>query len=475
MPSTSLKIEEKVLKHCFLYLCAAMILLFVVGCGKVTSQQAIIKINPTQKFQKMSGWEATAQSGEHSSKAFDNYSRELFDKAVNDLGINRLRLEIRSGFENPVDYFSQWQSGQITDGEFYAKRHEIINDNDDPYVINPKGFQFSQIDSTIEKVVLPMKKLSAQRGESLFVNLNYVDFPKGRGESNIRHNNNPEEYAEFMLATYQHMQNKYGFVPDAVEVILEPDNRTGWSGEDIGKAIVATAKRLRANNFKPAFIVPGTTNASKAPIYIDQIANVPGAMEYVKEFSYHRYRGVSEDALNEIAERAVKYNKQTAMLEWIGADYKTLHEDLKLGRNSAWQQYTLAFPIVRDNGGKYFLINDKNPDKPVITMGSRTKFLRQYFRYIRSGAQRIGAETSNSNFDPLAFINADGRYVLVVKADVSGTVSVQGLPSGIYSISYTTAQQADVKLPDISLENDNALNAAIPSAGVITIYAKTSQ
>ena len=284
MPSTSLKIEEKVLKHHFLYLCAAMILLFVVGCGKVTSQQAIIKINPAQKFQKMSGWEATAQSGEHTSKAFDSYSRELFDKAVNDLGINRLRLEIRSGFENPVDYFSRWQSGQISDAEFYAKRHEIINDNDNPYVINPKGFQFSQIDLTIEKVVLPMKKLSAQRGESLFVNLNYVDFPKGRGESNIRHNNNPEEYAEFMLATYQHIQNKYGFVPDAVEVILEPDNKTGWSGEDIGKAIVATAKRLRANNFKPAFIVPGTTNASKAPIYIDQIASVPARWIMLRNF-----------------------------------------------------------------------------------------------------------------------------------------------------------------------------------------------
>lgn len=449
-------------------------LLNLIGCGAAVPEQAVIKLNPQKKFQTMTGWEATAQAAESYSTAFDIYKNKLFSDAVNDLGINRLRLEIRSGAENSVDYFSLWRAGKITESDYNRKRFEVINDNDDAFVINPKGFQFSEIDSTIEKVVLPMRELLKQRGESLYVNLNLVDFSDDRGNSNIRHNHKPEEYAELMLAAYQHIQSKYGFVPDAIEVILEPDNNTGWTAKQIGEVIVATAKRFREHNFKPAFIVPGTTNTANAPEFIDGIAAVPGAMQYITEFSYHRYCCASEYVLEEIAVRARNYNKQTSMLEWIGADYQTLHEDLKIGQNSAWQQFTLAFNKVPDNGAQYYVINDENPSKPVVTLGSRTRYLRQYFRYIRAGAQRIGAETNRVSFDPLAFINKNGNYVVVVKADAPGTVSVQNLPAGTYGISYTTAKETDVNAPDVTIKDGETLNAAIPSVGVLTVYAKNS-
>lgn len=454
-------------------LLTAAALLLVIDCGVASPQQAAIKLDPNRKYQKMTGWEATAQAGENNSPAFAKYRDQLFDRAVNDLGINRLRLEIKSGTENPVDYFTQWQSGRITEKEFNGKRYEVINDNDDPRLIDPKGFQFSEIDSKMEKIVLPMKKLLERRGEDLYLNLNFVDFRRAPGNSNIRHNDDPEEYAELILAAYSHLEDKYGFVPDAVEVVLEPDNRTGWTGTDIGKAITATARRLEEKKFKPAFIVPGTTNAANTAVYIDQIAGVPGAMKHISEFSYHRYCCASEKVLEKIAQRAERYGKQTAMLEWIGADYKTLHQDLKTGRNSSWQQYTLAFPNQPDNGAQYFLIDDKDPNRPMVTAGSRTRFLRQYFRYIRSGAQRIGAETSNPGFDPLAFINADGRHVLVVKADVPGTIEVEGLPADIYGISYTTAKETDVQLPDSRIKKGGILKATIPDSGVMTIFAKS--
>lgn len=463
------------MKKLLFYLFASGLFLFVIDCGEATPQQAVIKINPQQKFQKMSGWEATAQAGESYSPAFEKYKEELFNQAVNNLGINRLRLEVRSGAENPQDFFTAFDSKQISEQDWKNHYYEVINDNDDPFLINTKGFQFSELDSTIERIILPIKKLLAERNESLFVNLNYVDFKMDwRSTSNIRHQDDPEEYAEFILAVYQHMKSNYGFVPDAVEVILEPDTDADWKAEEIGKAMVATAARLQANDFTPSFIVPSTTNAANAPVYIDEIAKVPGALNYVSEFSYHRYRGGSSNVLQQIANRAEKYGKQTAMLELIGADYNTLHQDLKVGRNSAWQQYTLAFPYEKDNGAQYFMINDKNPNDQVVSFGDRTKFLRQYFRYIRSGAQRIGSETSNPNFDPLAFINTDGKYVLVVKTDVPGTITIEGIPSGIYGITYTTSTETDVKMPDVSIKEGESLKANIPSAGVITVFGGNS-
>ncbi len=119
------------------------------------------------------------------------------------------------------------------------------------------------------------------------------------------------------------------------------------------------------------------------------------------------------------------------MLEWIGADYNTLHEDLKVVNNSSWQQFVLAGLTGwgPDVGGAYFIVYDTVTSNPMITMGSRTRFLRQYFQYVRRGAQRINAVSSNSNFDALAFVNVGGNYTVVVKALTGGSFNVQGLPN----------------------------------------------
>lgn len=430
-----------------------------------------ITLNPAVRHQVMRGWEATDQAAQSYSPAWNNYKNQLMDQAVNDLGINRIRLEIASGIENTTDFFAQWRAGQITENQYVAARYQIVNDDASPNTINPNGFKWSQLNSSMTEIVLPMRQRLQARGESLWVSINYVDF----GSSAFEHKNSPAEYAELVLATYQHMQNTYGFAPNSWEVSLEPDTTpASWSPTQIAQAIKAAGDRLVANNFTPNFVAPSTTDAANATNYIDRIAVTPGAMQYVGEFSYHRYAGGTPAILNSIANRAVLYNKKAAMLEWIGADYDTLHEDIKLGLNSSWQQYCLAGPTSwgPDSGDRYYIVDDSIPANPVLTIGSRTKFLRQYFRFIRAGAQRIEARTGNSNFDPLAFINSNGKYVVVVKAANAGSFSVRDLPAGTYGIKYTTDSQYNIDLNDVTVIPPSALTASIPSAGVITIYAR---
>jgi hypothetical protein len=430
-----------------------------------------ILLNPTVRYQTMRGWEATGEAAQLYSPAWNNYKNSLLDQAVNDLGLNRVRLEIKSGIENPTDYFAQWRAGQITESQYNAKRYEIINDDANPNTINSNGFKWSQIDSTIDNLILPIRQRLQARGESLWINVDYIDF----GASTFEHKNTPAEYAEFVLATYQHMQTKYGFVPDSWEIVLEPDTSTAnWSAAQVAQVIKAAGDRLAANGFVPRFVAPSTTNASNAPTYIDQIAQTTGAMPFVDEFSYHRYAGATSSVIQTIANRAATYGKQTAMLEWIGADYNTLHEDLKLGRNSSWQQFVLAGLASwgSDGGGALYIVDDTVTTNPTITMGSRTKFLRQYFKFIRSGAQRIEALTGNANFDPLAFTNTNGKYVVVVKASTNGSFNVQNLPAGTYGIKYTTAAQYNIDLPDVVIGAGQQLTTSIPAAGVLTIYAK---
>jgi hypothetical protein len=457
---------------------AALLLMDCLKGGRLGQGQAVITIDPVVKYQTITGWEATAQAGQiecsvdpatgkYDPRFYDLYKDVLFDQAAAD-GINRLRIGLNSGEENPVDYFTQFVNGQITRAEWAAHWHEIINDNDDPFSINPAGFQFSALDHKVETVVLPLKQRLEAGGERLFTNVNYTDF----AGSAFEHKDAPEEYAEFVLATVEHLQSKYGWIPDAWEVILEPDTSAAWSATQIGQAVAAAGARLKANGIKMAFIAPSTTSMANAPAYFDGIIQVPGALGYLSELSYHRYRGVSDANLRAIATRAVQYGLATAMLEHIGSSYQDLHQDLKVGRNVSWQQFALGY-CTDDNGAQYYLVDNTDPAHPQVRIASRTKLLRQYFRYIRRGAVRIEATTSDAGFDPLAFINTNGAYVVVLEASAAGSFSIQGLPAATYGLQYTTQNQDGVNLPDVTLVGGQSLEASIPEAGVITVYGQS--
>lgn len=446
-----------------LFLITGMVL--VPFSRAVSATDAIIDLNPSITYQRISGWEATAQAGQWECPSFDSYKSSLFYQAIEDLGINRLRVEIKSNAENPVDYFNQWRTGQITFAEWKTHWYEIENDNASPNLANQSGYTFSELDDKIEKVILPLKQRVEANGEHLFININYVDF----GSSAFEHKNNPEEYAEFVLTVYQHLQSKYGWVPDIWEVILEPDTPAAWSATQIGNAIAATATRLKSNSFTPKFIVPSTASMGTSIPMFDQLIQIPAVLPYIQELAYHRYAGVTDANVQAIANRAVQYGINTSMLEHIGSGYQDLHTDLKIGRNSAWQQYTLGF-CTDDNGAQYYWLDRSDPNNHRIVMGAKTRFLRQYFKFIRSGAVRIEATGNNTNFDPLGFINQDGKYVVVVKANLGGSITIEGLPAGVYGIKYTTNRHYDINLPNQTIQNGQSINTSIPESGVITIY-----
>jgi len=430
-----------------------------------------ITVDPATTYQTISGWEAVAYALEPANPAFANFKDTLFDQAINDLGINRVRLEIRSGIENGIDNWAAYEAGTIDYQTWRSRRYATINDNADPQTINESGFQFSQIDNTIDRIVNPLRQVAQARGEKLIVNVNYVAFTGQIKDGEYLHDN-PAEYAEFVLATYLHLQNKYGWVPDLWEILLEPDNVSQWSGKLLGQAIVAAAERLKAAGFQPAFVAPSNTNMGNAVRYFDDMIAVPGVLPVLREFSYHRYGGVSLTNLLAIADRAKQHGLDTAMLEWWSNanGYQTLHEDLKIGNNSAWEQGVIGGALNSDMS--CYQIDDSDPAHPRVLLTDKSKFLRQYYKFVRPGAIRIGATSQQGAFDPLAFINDTGSYVVVVKCGTGGEFSVGGLAAGTYGIKYTTAGEFDVDLPDQTMYSGQAVLAAIPQAGVLTIYGK---
>lgn len=443
--------------------------LIILICWAGSLPANTITINPDVTYQTITGWEAVAFALEPGNPAFPKFKDTLFDLAVNDLGVNRVRLEIRSGVENVNDYWSSYRTGKLDYPTWRSKRYATINDNNDPMTINPAGFHFSGVDCVVDNIVLPLKKRLEEKGQKLYVNVNYVAFTGQIKDGSYIHND-ASEYAEFVLATYQHLKAKYAIVPDAWEVLLEPDNVRQWNGTLLGQAIVETAARLQANGNTARFIVPSTTNMANAITYFDQLVKVPGAARYVTELSYHRYGGVSIQNLQTIAARAKQYGIGTSMLEWWtdSNGYRTLHEDLKIGNNCAWQQGVIGGE--GDAAMCLYKIDYSDPCNPKVLIGDKTKFTRQYYKFIRPGAVRIEATSDSPIFDALAFINSNGGYVVVVKADSGGTFSINGLPPANYGIKYTTSDEYDKDLLNKSIGKGHALTTAIPAAGVITIY-----
>jgi hypothetical protein len=430
-----------------------------------------ITVDPAETYQTISGWEMVAFALEPGNPAFPNFKDTLFGMAVHDAGINRLRLEIRSGEENSSDTWSAYRAGTIDYQTWRSCRYATVNDNGDPDTINWSGFHFSQIDNTIERIVNPLRAILEADGDKLYVNVNYVAFTGQIKDGDYIHDD-PAEYAEFVLATYLHLEEKYGWVPDSWEVILEPDNVSQWNGTTVGRAIVAAAGRLKAAGFEPVFVAPSTTNMGNAVTYFDRMVEVPGAVEYLRELSYHSYGGVSLQNLRTIADRAKQYGIDTSMLEWWsgGNGYRTLHEDLKTGTNSAWQQGALAGALGSEMA--LYTIDDSDPANPRILLGDATKFTRQYYRFVRPGAVRIKSVSKESVFDPLAFINKNGGYAVVVKCDAGGDFSIGGLAAGNYGVKYTTASRYDADLPDQTIGAGQAVLTGIPAAGVLTVYGK---
>jgi hypothetical protein len=450
---------------------AAHLLQVLVYPASQVASQAIPDTPPRASFQTMTGWEANAELGAGYCRGVEHYQARVIDLAANQLGINRLRLEIRSGTENSVDRFAaQLAEGNGFLDEAKLRRHwyTSVNDDDDPTSSNPAGFQFSELDFKIDHVVLPLKRALEERGEQLFVNLMYVDF----GDSPFEHKDHPEEYAELILTTFRHIQDKYGFVPDAVGVSLEPEN-SRWSGAQLGRAIAAAGASLQAHGFEPQFVAPSTTNMANAVRYFEELSQVPDALRFVSELSYHRYAGVSEANLREIARRAGEAGVKTSMLEHVGGRVEELHEDLTVGNASAWQQYALA-GCGRDDGSMYIRVDASDPAHPKVELTPMARLFSHYFRFVRMGAERIEIGPATNRCDPVAFRNVDGGVAVVMRAR-GGPCAVSGLPVGTYQVVYTTASEFDRRLPDVAVDQPGAsVRVTIPSAGVITVHSSGS-
>ncbi|MEZ5895329.1 MAG: hypothetical protein R3C40_10695 [Parvularculaceae bacterium] len=444
-------------KHAIIF--AAVFL--AASCARIAAQDTVT-IHPDKTYQTIDGWEFTTRVWEM-DKPNNAYSGEwlnrrdqIVDGLVNQIGFNRIRMEVRSGFENPVDYWSQFVAGDITYEEVKSHFYEKINDNDDPNVLNEDGIQWSCLDYYVENLLIPMRAKLEERGERLHIVLNYVDFKRPPLASDLSHSKNPEEFAELIAAAFDHLKSKYDITPDAFEVILEPDNTLDWTGERIAAGLVAVDERLSQQGVRPQYIAPSTAHASRAPKYFDEIARNRQALDLLDVISYHRYDWKrASAAIPKIVSRARAYDLDTAMLEFVQGKPWQLVEDLTQGQVVAWQKYGVPYRPIP-------------PGEPELQPIPHILALAQVFTNVRRGAVRIGAGSSSKQTRPMAFRNKDGSYAIFVYRDAPGDVVFANVPAGSYVLTMANAEKV-VNLGPQEVQTGEEFAISLPSPGLLTL------
>lgn len=451
---------------------AALFALAAFGVSSFRARAAggLITVDLAARRQPIEGWEVTLRGWE-TNKLEDRYDPSFLDsidEALHDLvdeaGVNRVRLQIRSGNERRVDDWAKFISGEYSYSTFESLLYANQNDNKDPFVADPAGFQWSDVDFHVEHFVQPMQKMLAARGEKLFVNLCVVDFAKGDlGALDLAMN--PEEYAELVAAAFDHLKSKYGLTPDSLEIILEPENSGTWQAERIGPAIRAAKKRLKSKGYEPQIIAPSSKLAKHALYYFDRIDRAGADVDVI---AYHSYDRPPDDVRGAIARAAKKAGVRTAMLEHLRADVNEFYADMTIAEVSAWQQWGVAH--LKDSGS-YLLLGDRSkPKGERVSLASRTRFLSQIWRHARIGDIRVEAGSDDATLKPLAFVKPDGRAVLSVIVDDTRTFSVNGMPPGTYRAEFTTAGALAKDAGMVEIGADGRAELSIPARGVITIW-----
>lgn len=408
-----------------------------------------VTVDPAQTFQTWEAWEVASTN---SADPPYSYSTALADSvthlAVNELGINRIRLQATW---NNIE--TDGTSSGNPDSPFLWK-----NDNADPNSTNAAGFRWIEFDKIVSKWVLPLKQ---RAGADFLLNVNIVCMTSSCAPVRA----NAAEYAEFGVTVLEHLRSTFNLTPQYFELMLEPQ----ITGTELGQDWAALRARMQAAGFSGVkFIAPSLVNSNPTVSYANAVMAVAGNPS-LDEVSYHRYGAPTGNTLPNIAQLASSIGANTSMLEHIGADQNELYDDLTKANNSAWQRYTLAGPVPNNPGAQRSKLIFVTPSTGAITLDPSAWYLRQYMKYIRRGAVRVGASSSSGAIKPVAFERPDGKFVLVANTSAAATLDVGGLPAGDYQVSFSTAAQPGAVGAVQTILPGQTLTTTIPATGVITI------
>ena len=427
--------------HLLISLLAALLL--VTGCSYADTPVAV-GVDTSVRHQTILGWGKTTPWLPASEMQRD----QCLQQAVGDFGINRLRFEGMCG--NSVRRRS-W---------------EWLNDNADPFDINWAGFNTAALDGRAADWLVSWKQAVEARGETFDLYLSPSFFVGGStGDLPPWMKADPQEYAEWALALMLWLRDKHGIVPQWYSICNEAGNNNAFTPQVVARMIKALMPRLREAGFSTMVQFPESVNAQVAWRYIEQLQGDAEVWPWVGLISYHWYGRDNQTSMVKLRDFALKHNWPTAQTEFMNLTMDHLYDDMTLGGTSYWEIYGLGTP---DYQAALSHISSTS-----FRAGNCWWQFRQVAHYVRPGAVRVEATSSDAGLRCLAF-ERDGRVTVVLintgPTPTDRQVVVTGLLAGSYGVSSAVGRNACQELGLCEVGEGGALPGTVPANCVLTIY-----
>ncbi|WP_069805227.1 cellulose binding domain-containing protein [Thermogemmatispora onikobensis] len=292
-----------------------------------------------------------------------------------------------------------------------------------------------------------------------------------------------QAYANYLLQYYRDYLSD-GIRLTQIGAFNEPNLSTYYSSMVMNPTqtadfVAILGPTLRAAGVTPQVVCCDGEGWDSAQSYANGILANPTANSYLDLFSSHGYTAPPTTPITGLGSRHVW---QTEWAKFDAADYSW--DDGGDGSGFYWAQqiYTgltaanlNAFFYwwgvnfnASDNG---YLINVVNG---TVTPAKRLWSFANYSRFVRPGATRIGATSSDTTLEVTAFLNANGTLAIVALntsySAVPVTLSLQGLtlPTNASAVPYVTDASHNTEAQAPLTVQNNSFSATIAARQLVT-------
>jgi glucuronoarabinoxylan endo-1,4-beta-xylanase len=293
-----------------------------------------------------------------------------------------------------------------------------------------------------------------------------------------------QAYANY-LAQYIRDYQSEGIPTSYIGPVNEPGFTTGYSSMDMTPAQMADfdtvlGQALHASQLHSQIVCCDTVGWRDAQNYADAITQDPTANNAMSIISSHGYSAAPNFPLTGIGQ------KHTWETEWgtLGDQWDPNWDDNKGGSGFSWAQ-NIYTGLTAANLNAFFFwwglgfnVSDDGVlmryQNHALEISKRLWAFANYSRFVRQGAIRIGATTTDNELETTAFKNTDGSLSLVVlntaSSDIPVAFSLQkaGITPHCVVTPYLTDTSHDTAAQAQLRTQQQQFSATVPARSLVT-------
>ena len=453
-------------------------LLFDLGPRALSTRPAaaatVVSVDGGVKHQKMDGFGSSVRvfDDPHLFNNFDaatGRAATVMTTAQQDAIMDRLYRDLRLTRVRPASPDTAVGAGI-----------EPVNDNSDPNLADLSKFNFAwkNLDAHVDYVAR-----AGQRG----ANTSFLSPLSRESWMGTSTSNDAAEYSEWLLAQVRRAADRGVRMP-YLSVANEPSyTRNAMSPTFTRDVIKNLGPRLRAEGFSTMFVTPDDVRSSNAAAQARVILADPVARQYVGAMATHLY----DEPVSRVAEMqllAKQYQIPLWMTEFTQSAMGTTglpsdpfawasltHDLISTYDVSAVDYLWGFFGQWEGNGTALISLNNNGSAYTGYTLNKTYYTFGQFSRFIKPGAQRIKADSTDGAIQTTAYLNESGELVIVAinagTANEPVTFDLSGLPGAeSFYVTRTSASENWASLPSI-FSNGSEFSAMLPHNSITTFTA----